>query len=94
MLTGYYKGITLAYFIVLNLCDMLTTHVALRNGALEGNPVATHILDSWGEPMLYAIKASAIICIAMLGAWRGFWRTLWVANAIILLVVVNNLMHV
>lgn len=93
-LNVYGRILTLGYLIVLSGMDIVTTHLALVNGAREGNPFAAHILDTWGEPFLYLFKLGAIAAVCILGMWRGLWLTLWAMNALMVVVVLSNLTHV
>ncbi len=81
------------YLVVLSGLDIVTTHLALLNGAREGNPFASLVLNTWGEPFLYVFKMTTITAVVLLGMWRGLWLTFWVIDAVMMLVVLSNLSH-
>ena len=82
-----------ALFVLLQLADVLTTTFALRNGAVEANPVAATLMQAHGEPAVYAAKLA--LALAVLGVVVALKRPrLWlaprVANVIMVLVVAIN----
>lgn len=85
----------LSLFIVLNLLDILTTHVGLAAGIPEGNPVPAFILASAGEPAMYAAKlavcAVIILSVLRLHQYCRLRYTLYIGSAILLFVVASNL---
>ena len=83
-----------ALFVLLQLADVLTTTFALRNGAVEANPVAATLMQAHGEPAVYAVKLLAALgVLGVVVALRRprLWLAPRIANALMLLVVMVNL---
>jgi uncharacterized membrane protein len=57
-------SLTIAYFLLINALDALTTHIGLSKvGVNEGNPLAANILSVAGEPGLYLFKTAAVATV-------------------------------
>jgi hypothetical protein len=58
--------------------DVLTTHLGLRQGATEQNPVMAHIFASQGEMVGYALKLTLVLAaILFLAATRRRYPIAW-----------------
>jgi hypothetical protein len=52
-------------YVAFSLADLLTTSYALNHGALERNPVAASLYQSYGIAGLFAVKAAAVAAIVL-----------------------------
>lgn len=84
-----------ALALLLQLLDGVSTHLGLAAGAQEVNVVPAYLLATYGEPVLYAVKALAVLVMAglvwRLRWWALTWRVCRVGNVVMLLVVMLNL---
>jgi len=88
----------LAAFAVLNLLDMATTRTALAGGLAEGNPLPSWLLREAGPWAMYAFKAATSILVVAVVVWIGrqwcgIWYAIHLANLIMAVVVLLNLMQ-
>jgi Domain of unknown function (DUF5658) len=84
-------------FAYLQVLDLLTTLIFLKQGTQEGNPIARWGIEHWHVFPLWPMLAFKVVLIS---AWLGIvWRTTpiqqrWVmsgSNVVGALVVLNNL---
>jgi hypothetical protein len=87
------KLLAAAYLAVLSGLDVVTTHMGLIRGAHEGNPITAHLLDTWGEPVLYLAKLGVIALVIVLALRRSPWL-LWSLDLFMVLVVINNIARI
>ena len=85
----------LALFLVLQLADVLTTALGLRNGAVEANPAAAWLLSVHGELAVYAVKALIVVGVVALvlvvqRRYGRVWYALRASNVLYVLVVAIN----
>lgn len=87
-----HKKLALVYLLlVLNILDVLTTHVGLQLGALEGNPIMAGLIGGVGEAATYAIKLSVVLAVALLICSMGKLQALKWLNLVMGATVVSNL---
>lgn len=84
-------------FLLLQGLDILTTFVGLRNGAVEANPFAAWVMSSYGEFVMYGLKAAlvlAVLAVVLLTERVAprVWLAMRTVNVIMLVVVMINLM--
>ena len=58
-----YSGLIL--IVVLSVLDVMTTHSAMRAGAIEGNPLAQWLMDNGA---LLSVKLAACIVLALVAS--------------------------
>lgn len=86
----------LGLFALLNAGDLASTYVGLLHGMREGNPLMGALLAQYGFGALILYKLLVIAAVvAGIMFLRAFHRrvasvTIWVCNALVLLVVVIN----
>jgi len=87
----------LILFALLQLGDVISTHLALRAGLSEGNPIPATILSVAGEGGMYAAKLLAVVVflIAVCCLEGRFktnpWRAVGAVNLVMLAVVLSNM---
>jgi len=92
-------SLLLVLFAALQLGDIVSTHLALRVGLPEGNPIPATVLTMAGEGGMYALKLLAVVSFLIVVCWleRRFkanpWRAVGAMNVIMLGVVVSNSAH-
>src|SRR5581483_7758204 len=62
------RGRVAAWVVLLGLgqlADLVTTQAAMARGAIEGNAVAASILDVGGLALLWLVKASLVVAMAV-----------------------------
>lgn len=77
-------------FALVQIADVISTVIALRGPAREANPVIKWMMDHLGHGWI-VVKLG----IAALAAWL-LWSSeltqwLWIANAVMALVILNNI---
>lgn len=80
-----------ALLVTLAALDLLSTHIALDLGAIEINPVMLYLLDNGGAVV---IKLAVTIALAAWLVYRKGFKTLILANVLMTLVVINNIVTI
>ena len=86
---------TLLLFLNLQSLDVLTTHFALKSGAVEANAIAAEILNNHGEIWMYLLKAFLVLLVALTVVrvskfYPRLWRGIWISNCFYCLVIAIN----
>ena len=55
-----------SWFILVNVLDIVMTNILLRNGAMEANPIANHILIHWGFSGMIAFKLLSVVFVCLI----------------------------
>ncbi len=85
-----------ALYVALNVCDVVSTALGLRQGMLEGNPLMSALLaqHGFGALILYkaAITLAVLLGMSVLRLWnaRGALGALLVCDALLCVVVCSN----
>jgi hypothetical protein len=75
-------------WLLFNVLDVATTHLSLRLGALEANPVMAGFIRTTGEATTYSVKLLIIVVAAALFykvGWQLLLRPLNMLMAMVLL---------
>jgi hypothetical protein len=87
----------LALFALLNVADLVSTFIGLRNGMREGNPLMSGLLLHYGFGALVIYKALVILAVTLgVHFLRSFHiriarATISVCNVLVLIVVLVNI---
>jgi len=86
-------------FSAAEVADIITTHVSLRAGAVEANPIAAYVLRHFGEPTLYSLKLGLVALVALtivlLGrSYPSTWHALHVCTALVTVAVIMNVLTI
>lgn len=90
------RPLLLIVFAALQLGDVISTHLALKTGLSEGNPIPAAVLAIAGEGGMYALKLLAvalflIIICRLQGRFKTDpWRAVTATNVIMAGVVLSN----
>lgn len=86
----------LILFAALQLGDVVSTHLALRMGLAEGNPIPAAVLAFAGEGGMYALKLLVVVLfvVVVCRLEKRFrtnpWNAVRAMNVVMLGVVINN----
>jgi hypothetical protein len=93
---GIYRNrVVLLLALILNVGDVLSTHIGLARGLPEGNPIPAMLLANGGQMAMFsgkvAVFAAVLLVVCTLGdRYPKLWHTFTALNVILLLVVVSN----
>ncbi len=81
--------------MVVNLGDVLTTHIGLASGISEGNPIPATLIANGGElawlRTKFGLMALLVLAICMLSRrYPKLWHTFTVTNVVLLAAVLSN----
>lgn len=81
--------------LVLNIGDLLSTHVGLANGLPEGNLIPAMLHANGGEVAMLGAKVAVVALVALIVCLLGrryprLWHTFTVTNVVILAAVLSN----
>lgn len=79
-------------FTLLNLVDIITTKRAVLDlGAREANPIARWFIEKFGVAGMFLLKYAGMALSIAVGLATGQTEAgIWVSNAILSLVIINN----
>lgn len=91
----YQHRLALLLLLLLNLADVITTHVGLAIGIPEGNPLPAMLLAGGGQLAMFASKAGmmagmALIVCLLHDRYPNLRLALTVTNFMLLLVLISN----
>lgn len=89
----------LIVFALLQLGDIISTHLALKSGLSEGNPIPAAVLASSGELGMYALKVVGVLAFLVIiclldGRFKRAWHAVFAFNVIMFAVVLSNSLQV
>ena len=90
----------IAYFLVVNLMDAITTHIGLSlPGFREGNGIGAWVLHTAGEPGLYAFKTLTVVVVlatvvALAQRLPGIRKAIYFAAGLVTFVVLFNILAI
>lgn len=86
------KRFNLIYILVfLNILDILTTHIGLKTGASEANPIMSGLISELGEAFTYCIKLTIVLVAALVIFKLGNHQSLILLCLGMTAVVISNL---
>jgi hypothetical protein len=77
-------------WLLFNLLDVATTHLSLRLGAFEANPVMAGLIRTTGETTAYSVKLMIIAVAAVLFYKVGCQLLLRPLNMLMAMVLLSN----
>ena len=78
-------------WLSLNALDVTTTHVAMRLGALEANPIVAGLMSTAGEAATYSLKLLVVVAATVVFYKTGWQLLLRPLSVLIALVIISNL---
>ncbi len=77
-------------WLLFNVLDVATTHLSLRLGALEANPVMAGFIRTTGETTTYSLKLLIVVVAAVLFYKMGWQLLLRPLNMLMAMVLLSN----
>jgi hypothetical protein len=61
----------LLLFLVLQVCDLLTTMLFLRHGVTEANPLVAALMHVFSQPAVAVMAVKLVACVLAVYAWHS-----------------------
>ena len=80
----------ISLFVVIQVLDVVSTYLVLKNGGVEANPILNWVLEKFGGWVAILVKLALSGFAGYILFSTGYVIWLWGLNALVGFVVINN----
>ena len=80
----------ISLFVVIQVLDVVSTYLVLKNGGVEANPILNWVLEKFGGWVAIFVKLALSGFAGYIFFSMGYVIWLWCLNALVGFVVINN----